>query len=89
MQWCAWQNGVWDDSDIVSWNSAGGRCIGYEERNSMLANDPELEEVFITLSNDGNVTGGVQQGHVRYVCKQQQGSPSAGRCLHWLATGAG
>ncbi len=48
---------MWDDTDIVSWTSAGGRCIGWEEREQMLASNPDLEEVVVRLSNDGNVSG--------------------------------
>jgi hypothetical protein len=48
---------VWDDRDIVSWASAGGTCITPEEAAQVLAADPAAEEVTITASSDGNVTG--------------------------------
>ena len=57
VQSCGWTGGVWDDRDIVSWASAGGKCISPEEAAQVLAADPEAEEVTIAASSDGNVTG--------------------------------
>ena len=49
---------MWDDRDIVSWETAGGRCLTPAEAAAVLAEDTEAEEVVIQASNDGNVTGG-------------------------------
>lgn len=57
LQWCGWQGGVWDDIDIVNWDSAGGRCISYAQREEILATRSDVEEVIVLLSNDGNVSG--------------------------------
>lgn len=57
-QSCGWRGGVWDDRDIVDWATAGGRCLTREEADKVLAEDSEAEEVTVTASSDGNVTGG-------------------------------
>jgi hypothetical protein len=62
LQSCGWSGGVWDDRDIVSWATAGGRCISPAEAAKVLVEDPEAEEVLILASNDGNVTGGRRGG---------------------------
>jgi hypothetical protein len=48
---------VWDDRDIVSWATAGGRCLTPAQAAAVLAEDPEVEEVAVAASSDGNVTG--------------------------------
>ena len=58
LQSCGWSGGVWDDRDIVSWETAGGRCLTPDEAVAVLAEDKEAEEVVIQASSDGNVTGG-------------------------------
>jgi hypothetical protein len=63
MQSCGWRGGVWDDRDIVSWATAGGRCLSPEQAVKVLESDPDAEEVEIAASNDGNITGVV-------VCRQ-------------------
>ena len=57
LQSCAWGGGVWDDRDIVSWASAGGRCISADEAARVLARHPGVEEVAINASSDGRVEG--------------------------------
>lgn len=57
-QSCGWSGGVWDDRDIVSWETAGGRCLTPAEAAAVLAEDKDAEEVLIQASSDGNVTGG-------------------------------
>lgn len=56
-QSCAWSGGVWDDRDIVSWSTAGGRCISADEAHKILQDEPDTEEVTITASSDGKVEG--------------------------------
>ena len=56
-QSCGWSGGVWDDRDIVSWATAGGRCLSADEAAAVLAEDAEAEEVVVQASSDGNVTG--------------------------------
>ncbi|GAB4821860.1 hypothetical protein N2152v2_008906 [Parachlorella kessleri] len=88
-QWCGWQGGVWDDTDMVSWSSAGGRCITLEDRAQILAADPEVEEVMVWLSNDGNVSvfEGVDQSQMEIRClrKRDTLTPQL-RAMHWYST---
>lgn len=58
IQSCAWSGGVWDDRDLIL--NPGGRCITGEEANEILARaatngDNDVEEVMVSVSNDGNV----------------------------------
>lgn len=57
LQSCGWSGGVWDDRDIVSWASAGGRCISADEAARILAAEEDTEEVVVQASSDGNVAG--------------------------------
>lgn len=56
-QSCGWTGGVWDDRDIVSWATAGGRCISAAEAQAILEKEDDTEEVTVMASSDGNVSG--------------------------------
>ena len=48
---------MWDDRDVVSWETAGGTCLTPAEADAVMASDPNAEEVTISASNDRNVAG--------------------------------
>ncbi|KAI3435905.1 hypothetical protein D9Q98_001963 [Chlorella vulgaris] len=80
LQSCGWGGGVWDDRDIVSWATAGGRCISREEADRVLQEDEEAEEATVAASNDGTVTAyeGVKPEQMAVPCLRKKAYMSDG-----------
>ncbi|KDD76615.1 hypothetical protein H632_c160p2 [Helicosporidium sp. ATCC 50920] len=56
-QACAWGGGIWDDREVgaAAGSSQGGDCLTPEQARWVMDNDPNAEQVEISLTQDGAV----------------------------------